>query len=122
LPVDLELGQSLVWNPSQITEGLGLPTKYEEWVNDPIVQSVALYLEEYTWMATCGKSPGLLDGFLAFDAGGTSVQFQLERSYFPAGSLTFATGERRSNPRWYSGQVALDTVALFDHVFFNGFD
>jgi hypothetical protein len=122
LPVDFELGQSLVWNPSPITEGLGLPTKYEEWVNDPIVQSVALYLEEYAWMATCGTSPGLLDGFLAFDAGGTSIQFQLERAYLPTGSQTITTGERRSNPRWYSDQAPLDTTALFDHVFFNGFD
>lgn len=122
LPVDLELGENLVWNPSQITEGLGLPTKYEEWINDPIVQSVALHLEQYAWMATCGTSPGLLDGFLAFDAGGTSIQFQLERSYIPAGGLTVAVGERRSNPRWYSDQVPLDTTALFDHVFFNGFE
>jgi hypothetical protein len=122
LPVALELGQSLVWNPSQITEGLGLPTKYEEWISDPMVQSVALHLEEYVWMATCGTSPGLLDGFLAFDVGGTSIQFQLERSYIPVGSPTIAVGERRSNPRWYSDQVALNTVALFDHIFFTGFE
>jgi hypothetical protein len=122
LPVDFELGESVVWNPSPITESLGLPTKYEEWINDPTVQSVALYLEEYAWMATCGTSPGLLDGFLAFDAGGTSIQFQLERLYYPAGTLTFTSAERRSNPRWYSDQVPLDTAALFDHVFFNGFE
>jgi hypothetical protein len=122
LPVDFELGENLVWNPSPITESLGLPTKYEEWINDPMVQSVALYLEEYAWLATCGTSPGLLDGFLAFDAGGTSIQFQRERVYYPAGTLTYTSAERSSNPRWYSDQVPLDTTALFDHVFFNGFE
>jgi hypothetical protein len=121
LPVALEYGQSLVWNPSRTTEALGLPTKYEDWVDDSTTQSVALYLEDYIWMATCGATDGLLDGFLEFDAGGTSIQFQIQRLYEAAGTTTAVTGERRSNPRWYTDQVPLD-AALFDHYFASGFE
>jgi hypothetical protein len=72
-------------------------------------------------MATCGATDGLLDGFLEFDAGGTSIQFQVQRVYVPAGDTASMTGERRSNPRWYTDQVPLG-AALFDHYFASGFE
>jgi len=122
LGVDIELGEGLVWNPSPITTGLGLPSDYVTWFNDPMVQSVALRLEEYTWLATCGTSRGLLDGYLEFDAGGSSIQFEVERNYVPAGSLSFVPGARRLNPRWYAEKVAVNVTALFDHVFFSAFE
>jgi len=122
LGVDIELGEGLVWNPSPITTGLGLPSDYVTWFNDPMVQSVALRLEEYTWLATCGTSRGLLDGYLEFDAGGSSIQFEVERNYVPAGSLSFVPGARRLNPRWYGEKVAVNATALFDHLFFSTFE
>jgi len=87
-----------------------------------MVQSVALRLEEYTWLATCGTSRGLLDGYLEFDAGGSSIQFEVERNYVPAGSLSFVPGARRLNPRWYAEKVAVNATALFDHLFFSTFE
>lgn len=90
----------------------GLPSDYATWVNDPTVQSVAPRLEE--------ARRGLLDGYLVFDAGGTSIQYEIERNYVPAGSLSVAIGTRRLNPR--SWPAPMDAAPLLDHLFFTSFE
>ncbi len=74
-----------------------------------------LYLEAYGWLANCGVFNGILDGFLAFDSGGNRISFQLQEGFIPANSLAFATGQRQSNPRWYTDQYPWNWNVVFSH-------
>jgi len=112
IPVPLELGYALVDNPSRITERIGFPTHYDAWLVDPRQK---LYIEAYGFLAKCGRFDGVLDHFLAFDAGGTRIQKQLEQSYLPANSLVPTWGVRIDNNRWYTEQVAWPWVQVFGH-------
>lgn len=110
IPVDLEYGYSVVDTPSWQSTRAGFPTKYQPWLDD---LRQKLYMEAFGFLAKCGKFHGILDGFLKFDEGGTRINFQLERSYLPKGSTSFAVGARIENPRWEDDQVAWDWNAVF---------
>jgi len=110
VPVPVEFGYSTADRPSWQSTKAGFPTSYADWFNDGRQK---LYMDAFGFLAKCGKFHGILDGFLKFDAGGTRINKQYERVYFPANSTTLTPGERFDNPRWYDDQYNWDWNAVF---------
>jgi hypothetical protein len=101
VPVDIPTGLNPVTAvPSDYLASLGLPLEMQAFQTVILVSYLVDYLEAYVWMATCGKTEGILDKNLKFDSNRSRIAYWLAEQVVPADTLTAITTGFVQNGRW----------------------